>query len=182
VVAAVVASTLTLQIVSTVTDIKDSTTFLPAGIITGNFINTALTYTTTATDTNSSSEYGVYKFNAAPDTLSITVNGDTWQPSSNFNMTITVRNGTALDSVTFELRGVTFPTGHSAQSGNALNSLIQIRPTDTTAAKLINDSLPTALTLSDWDLQLVEVLASVPGGYYRILGEQFLSFSPLVTP
>jgi len=171
----VVGSSLAMTITGTVTSIFDSTSFLPSTIEVGDFINGSFCYTTTSTDQNSDAEFGVYRTSVSPDTVTLTVEGNTWQPSSGFNIETNVRNGTDSDIISVGIRGISFPSGFPTQSTNKNSSFMKFQLTDDTAAVLTDDTLPTGLTLANWSHGLMEIVALVPGGYYRIVAETILT-------
>jgi len=72
------------------------------------------------------------------------------------------------------MRGIDFPVGLDS-STNKNSSYMQFTLTDDTAATLSDDTLPTGLTLSNWTQRTFEIIALVPGGYYRIQAETILT-------
>jgi len=173
IVVTVSGSALAMSFTGLVTSIEDSASFLPVAINLGDPVTGSFCYTTTATDRESSAEFGDYRFHASPDTLTFTVEDNTWQPASRFTLQSLTRNGASGDTITVSLRGIDFPTGLDSPD-NPNHSFMQFSLKDTTGTVLSDDSLPTGLTLANWDLGIIEVLAVhdlATGDYYRIIVE-----------
>jgi len=176
----VAANTLSVTISGLVTDIFDSTNFLPGCpsacvVLLNNTVTVTFTYTTTATDRNSSAEFGEYHYTTAPNSLMLTASGHTWQTASVFSMDVEIRNGASADTLDIYARGLTFPAGVGASSENRSSSILRFSLRDDTSAVLSNDALPTSLTLADWTgggiMEIVATTNSATGDYYRILVE-----------
>lgn len=165
------------EFTGTITAITDSSSFLPAEIEVGDSVTGTFCYTTTASDRDNAAEWGDYRFNSAPDTLIFTVEGKTWQPLDIFNLRVLARNGSPSDGLTVLLRGIDMPVGLDS-SENPNHSFMQFTLIDTDASVLVDDSLPTSLTLSDWEQGAIDVLVThniTTGAYYRILVETILT-------
>jgi len=160
-----------------ITSITDSVTFLPTEIAVGDTVTGTFCYTTTASDRDTSSEWGDYRLNIAPDTLIFTVESKTWQPTSNFTLQVLVRNGASADTISIGLRGINMPVGLDS-SENSNHSFMQFSLVDTGSSVFTDDSLPTALTLSDFEHGIIEIAVThnvLTGDYYRILVETVLT-------
>ncbi len=170
------ANSLTMQFTGVVTDIKDAGGHLPAAIEVGDAVTGSFFYTTTATDRDADSTIGDYRFHSAPDTLTFTVEGNTWQPATRFTLLALTRNLASEDTLTVSLRGINFPVdaAFNGDPTNSNHSFMQFSLVDPDASVLTDDSLPTGLTLANWPVGIIEMLATYDtstGDYYRILVE-----------
>lgn len=172
VVQADVVNTLDMVAQGFITALLDTTSALSStSIAVNDSVTVTFTYTTTASDRNSSSNWGEYLFTAAPNSLTFTSGTHIWQNDTNFQMFVRARDGTP-DQLFVTARGIDFPTVLDATADpNRYASIITLVLTNSDGTTLASDSIPTSLTLSEWDFSWMEIVSTVSGGYYRILVE-----------
>jgi len=177
--------TLSMLFEGIVTSIIDADSFLTASTLEiqlGDVVTGSFCYTTTSIDRDSTDEWGDYRFNSSPDSMSLTIEGNVWQPTTRFALQTLIRNGSSGDMFAVSLRGIDMPSDLES-SENPNHSFMQLSLVDTDATVFIDGTLPsTALTLSDFELGTVEIVVthnSATGAYYRILAE---TVSTLVEP
>ena len=168
---------LSMVLEGVITSIIDASSFLASSTLAiqvGDAVTGSLCYTTTAADRDTSSEWGDYRFSSSPDSMSLAIEGNVWQPTTRFSMQTLIRNGSVGDMFTVSLRGIDMPTDLSS-SENPNHSFMQFSLLDTDASVFTDDTLPASgLTLSDFEHGTVEIVVThnpTTGAYYRILVE-----------